>query len=264
VDFNVLCTVHAANSRHPLEVYRFFRDELGARHLQFIPIVEHDADARSGAVPRVSARTVEPVQYGRFLIEIFDEWVRRDVGEVFVQLFDGALASWLRGVSSLCVFRPTCGDAVVLEHNGDLYACDHYVEPAHLLGNILETPLAELVGGDRQRRFGQEKSTALPRKCRECRFLFACHGECPRNRIATAPDGEPGLNWLCPGLEAFFAHVARPMELMAELLRRGRSAPEVMELLGHAANHASQPGPNQPCPCGSGSKFKRCHGAAGR
>ncbi|MGI5860724.1 MAG: anaerobic sulfatase maturase [Myxococcales bacterium] len=264
VDFNVLCTVNAANSRRPLEVYRFFRDELGARYLQLIPIVERENDSGHQEGSRVTSRTVAPDQYGRFLIDIFDEWIRRDVGEMFVQIFDGVLVSWLRGVSSLCIFRPTCGEGVALEHNGDLYSCDHFVEPDHLLGNILETPLAQLVGGEKQRRFGETKSN-LPQKCRSCRFLFACHGECPKNRIATAPDGEPGLNWLCSGLEAFFAHTERPMRLMAELLRRGGSAPQVMELLRRdthprTAHVGERVGPNQPCPCGSGAKFKRCHG----
>ena len=186
------------------------------------------------------------------------------MGRVFVQMFDGVLASWLRGYSSLCVFRPTCGDGLVLEHNGDLYSCDHFVEPKHLLGNIGEDRLRQLVDSERQRRFGQDKSDTLPRTCRECRFLFTCHGECPKNRVLRTPDGEPGLNYLCAGLKAFFAHVDRPMRMMAALLRQGRPADEVMPWMGAQeaawAKAADRAGRNAPCPCGSGRKTKHCHG----
>ncbi|OPY30481.1 MAG: Cyclic pyranopterin monophosphate synthase [Methanocella sp. PtaU1.Bin125] len=226
VEFNVLCTVNAANSQYPLEVYRFFRDELKTPFLQFIPIVEVDREDGN----QVTDRSVQPEQYGRFLIEIFDEWVRRDVGTMFVLFFDGVLASYLRGRSSLCVLRPTCGDGVALEHNGDVYSCDHFVEPAHLLGNIMATPIGDLVGSEKQAHFGRAKRDTLPRYCRECRFLFTCNGECPKNRLSLTPDGEPGLNWLCPGLQAFFRHTERPMRIMAELLRRGRPAGDIMNV----------------------------------
>ena len=266
VEFNVLCTVNAVNGRHPLEVYRFFRDELGARYLQFIPIVEKEEEGTRGEGrgeilrsptldppdsslgcfpstldPRPSAvlqaadegakitdRSVSGEAYGRFLIEIFDEWVRRDVGSTFVTFFDAVLASYVYGESSLCVLRPACGDALVLEHNGDLYSCDHFVEPNYRLGNILETPLAELAGSEQQRAFGQAKSAALPRPCRQCKWLFTCHGECPKNRVLKTPDGEPGLNWLCAGLKAFFEHTEQPMKAMADLLKQGRFADEIM------------------------------------
>ena len=229
VEFNILCTLNATNSRQPLEVYRFFRDELKAQYLQFIPIVEPDD------YNQVTERSVQPDLYGQFLIGIFDEWVRRDVGKMFVLFFDGVLASYVRGRSTLCILRPTCGDGVALEHNGDVYSCDHFVEPAHLLGNIMQTPMGELVGSEKQRRFGQAKQDTLPRYCRECRYLFTCHGECPKNRLALTPDGEPGLNWLCPGLKAFFSHTEQPMRIMAELLRRGRPAGEIMKMLPPAA-----------------------------
>jgi uncharacterized protein len=231
VEFNILCTVHAANSRHPLEVYRFFRDDLGARYLQFIPIVERDNETGDQEGTRLTDRTVDPAQYGRFLIAIFDEWVRRDVGTVFVPLFDAVLASYVYGQSSVCVLRPACGDALALEHTGDLYSCDHFVEPRHLLGNIHRTPLQELVASEAQRSFGRAKSEALPKYCRECPHLFTCHGECPKNRVLATPDGEPGLNWLCAGLKAFFAHVDRPMRIMADLLRRGQYADGIMKIL---------------------------------
>ncbi len=266
VEFNVLCTINAVNSLHPLEVYRFFRDELGARYLQFIPIVERDNDTGNQEGARLTDRSVRPERYGRFLNAIFDEWVRRDVGTMFVQFFDGVLASYVRGRSSLCVLQPTCGQGVALEHNGDVYSCDHFVEPAHLLGSILATPLAELVGSGKQLQFGQAKTTTLPRACRQCEFLFTCHGECPKNRVLTTPDGEPGLNWLCAGLKAFFAHTERPMRLMADLLRQGRDAGDAMAILAQEEkNHAARQrdvGRNDPCPCGSGRKFKLCHGRA--
>jgi uncharacterized protein len=256
--FNVLCTVNAANAGHPLEVYRFFRDELEARYVQLIPIVEVETPPAAGRPGTVTARSVQPDDYGRFLTAIFDEWVRRDVGRMFVQTFDGVLAAYLRGTSSLCIFQPTCGEGVALEHNGDVYSCDHFVEPRHLLGNILEKPVGELVRSERQLAFGQAKQATLPACCRACAYLFACNGECPKNRLLLAPDGEPGLNWLCAGLKTFFAHTQRPMRLMAEILARGGEAREVMALL---AEEARSTGRNDPCPCGSGKKFKRCCGS---
>ncbi len=248
VDVNILCTIHAANADHPLDVYRFFRDDLQAGYMQFIPIVERTTEAliplanlgwgkrpggdrplytQHGA--QVTERSVRAEQFGRFLITIFDEWVRCDVGKVFVQTFDVALGSWL-GQHNLCIFSPTCGNAVALEHNGDLYSCDHYVEPGYLLGNIRETPMGELVDSPKQRAFGQHKLDSLPKYCRECEVLFACYGECPRNRFITTPDGEPGLNYLCAGYKLFFNHIDPAMKTMAGLLRQGRFADEVMQL----------------------------------
>jgi uncharacterized protein len=217
VEHNILTTVHAANAAHPREVYRFLRDNAAARFIQLIPIVE-----RVPGPALVTARSVRPKDWGAFLIEIFDEWVRRDVGRVFVQTFDAALGSWLGAHPGLCLFAETCGDAVALEHNGDLYSCDHFVDPAHHLGNILETPLAELVGSPRQRRFGLDKRDRLPRYCRECEVRFACNGECPKNRFIETPDGEAGLNYLCAGYRRFFNHVDPYMQRMAALIRERR------------------------------------------
>jgi uncharacterized protein len=170
----------------------------------------------------------------------------------------------VRGYSSVCVLSPTCGEGVALEHTGDVYSCDHYVEPAYLLGNILETPLGDLVGSESQRAFGAAKADSLPGQCRGCRWLFTCNGECPRNRVLTTPEGEPGLNWLCEGLKEFFAHTEHPMRIMADLLRRGLPADGVMTALGEedrqlAATFA-RAGRNDLCPCGSGQKYKKCHG----
>ena len=250
VDVNILCTVHAANAEHPLEVYRFFRDELKSAFIQFIPIVERVTEemlpvanmgwGERGSDPRplytiggrhVTERSVGADQWGRFLNTIFDEWVRRDVGTVFVQMFDAALASWVGAPPSMCIFSETCGSALALEHNGDLYSCDHFVEPKYLLGNIQKTHMLTLVTSDQQRQFGLAKRDALPRYCRECPVRFACHGECPKNRFIDTPDGEAGLNYLCAGYKAFFTHIDFPMRTMANLLRQGRFADEAMEIL---------------------------------
>lgn len=281
VEFNVLCTVHAGNGDRPLELYRFVRDEVKAQYLQFIPIIERATAETIDAANRgwgegnrarplylqrgslVTERSVKPEQWGRFLIAIFDEWVRRDVGKMFVQLFDASLVSWMRGYSSICIFRPTCGDGVALEHNGDVYSCDHFVEPGHLLGNIMEDPLGAMVGSEQQKKFGRDKQDTLPAYCRSCEVKFACNGECPKNRFLTAPDGEEGLNYLCAGYKAFFMHVDRPMKLMAGLLQRGRYAEEVMGVLAAEESRlleaVAQAGRNDPCPCGSGRKVKKCH-----
>ena len=223
VEFNILAAVSSANGDRPLEVYRFFRDSLGARYVQFIPIVERE-DPEGDAV---TDRSVGAEQYGRFLAAIFDEWVCRDVGEMFVLNFDGSLANWL-GSPSICIFSAVCGQAVALERNGDLYSCDHFVEPGHLLGNILATPLTKLVASEKQTRFGQNKRDGLPRYCRECPVLFACNGECPKNRFCRAPDGELGLNYLCAGYRHYFAHIDGPMKTLASLVRSGKEAAEIM------------------------------------
>jgi uncharacterized protein len=230
VEFNVLCTVNSKNSRRPLDVYRFFRDELGARYIQFIPIVERANETGYQEGNTVTDRSVEPDEFGRFLIAIFDEWVKRDVGRMFVLNFDGALAGWLGMAGTVCIFGPTCGLGLALEHNGDLYSCDHFVEPGYYLGNIMKTPLADLVASAKQRNFGQSKKDTLPRYCRKCGFLHICNGECPKNRFVETPDGEPGLNYLCAGLRTFFEHADESMRIMADLLRRNRPASEIMAL----------------------------------
>ncbi len=230
VEFNVLCTINAVNSQYPLKVYRFFRDELKTPYIQFIPIVERDNQTGNQQGNRITERSVNPQQYGKFLIEIFDEWIRNDVGKMFVQFFDGVLASYVRGYSSLCVLSPKCGEGVALEHNGDLYSCDHFVESRYFLGNITKTSLLDLVSSEKQRSFGNAKHL-LPNYCKKCEFLFTCYGECPKNRVLTTPDGEQGLNWLCDGLKAFFSHSKLCMKVMATLIRQGYPASEIMEIL---------------------------------
>jgi uncharacterized protein len=268
VEFNILTTVHAANADHPLEVYRFFRDELGVQWVQFIPIVERiNADGCSlrqeGSA--VTDRSVTPAQWGQFLIAIFDEWVRHDVGRMYINIFEAALASWLGLSPALCIFGETCGDALVLEHNGDVYSCDHFVEPDHLLGNIQETDLVDLVNCEHQQRFGAAKRDNLTQQCRACPVRFACQGECPKNRFLTTADGEPHLNYLCEGYKGFFTHIDRPMRAMAQLFRAGRPVAEIMAILAEDELRlraaVARVGRNALCPCGSGKKVKHCHGA---
>jgi uncharacterized protein len=222
VECNILCTVHAANALHPLEVYRFLRDEAGAAFLQFIPIVERQGE--SG----VSERSVPGQAYGDFLCAVFDEWVRRDVGQVFIQILDVALGIWMGYPAGLCIFAETCGLGLALEHNGDVYACDHFVEPGHRLGNIQEASLGAMLNLPAQQQFGEAKRSGLPRYCRQCPVQFVCRGECPKNRFLLTPDGEPGLNYLCAGYKTFFSHITPAMQFMAAELRAGRPAANVI------------------------------------
>jgi uncharacterized protein len=212
----------------------------------------------------VTDRSVTAEQYGRFLVGAFEEWVRRDVGTVYVQMFDVALANWHGEPSGLCVHSPTCGTALALEHNGDLYSCDHFVEPAHVLGNIADARMIELIGSPQQLAFGRQKLDALPKYCRECDVRFACHGGCPKDRFVDTPDGEGGLNYLCVGYKLFFHHVDQPMRYMSEALRRGHAPAELMRAYaardGQLQARIAAAGRNDPCPCGSGKKLKQCHG----
>ncbi len=268
VEYNVLVTVNRTNGAHPLEVYRFLRDEVKTSWIQFIPAIERlDQDGEISLCQHgstVSERTVTAEQWGHFLITIFDEWVRKDVGKIFVQTFEAMVRAWMKLPSSgMCIFDPVCGHGLAIEHNGDLYSCDHFVEPDYLLGNIQQTPMAELAGSEQQRTFGLDKAATLPRYCRECEVLFACHGECPRNRFTTTPDGEAGLNYLCAGYKAFFNHIDWAMEVLSQLIRQGVDAKNVMQVMqredAKQAARMSQVERNASCPCGSGLKFKKCH-----
>jgi uncharacterized protein len=225
VEYNILATLHAANAAQPLEVYRYLRDKAGAQFIQFIPIVARPDQPEKDAVRDFS---ITGKQYGDFLMAVFDEWVRQDVGQVFVQIFDVALAAWSGLPRGLCVFEETCGNALVMEHNGDVFSCDHFVDPAFYLGNIKEENLLDLVGLEKQQRFGQAKKEDLPRYCRECEVRFVCNGGCPKDRFLTTPDGEPGLNFLCEGYRAFFNHIRPAMDFMAAELRAQRPPANVM------------------------------------
>lgn len=264
VPFNILTTLHAANADDPLRIYRFMRDEVGTRFLQFIPIVERDNATGFQEGEAITPRSVTGSQYGRFLTTVFDEWVRRDVGTMYVQLFDVALGIWAGHGSGLCVHAETCGTALAMEHNGDLYSCDHFVEPAFRLGNIRDRPMIELVADPRQQAFGRAKRDTLPRQCRECDVRFACHGGCPKDRTLHDRYGEPGLNWLCDGYMDFFRHIDLPMRAMTAELRAGRAPANVMAMVrdadGRLAEAVRRAGRNDPCPCGSSRKVKQCHG----
>ena len=218
VEWNAMATVNHLNADHPVEFYRFFK-EIGCQYLQFTPVVE-----------RVSLcdTSVNPEQWGRFICGVYDEWVKADVGQIFVQLFDATLANWAGEPPGICSMSPTCGRAAVMEANGDVYSCDHFVFPEYRLGNIRQQSLTEMLYGDRQQQFGRSKRTSLPRQCRECRFLFACHGECPKNRFIKDRYGEDGLNYLCKGYRQFFAHVASDMDFMKAELDAGRSPANIM------------------------------------
>ena len=265
VDYNILATVHAANADHPLEVYRFLRDKVKASFIQFIPIVERDNDTGYQEGDTVTDRSVKADQYGRFLISIFDEWVKKDVGKTYVQIFDVALAAWAGAHPGICAFSETCGTALAMEHNGDMYSCDHFVEPKYLLGNINEKHMAQLAASRKQRKFGRDKLDSLPEYCRKCEVRFACNGECPKNRFIQTPDGEPGLNYLCAGYREFFRHIDGPMRFMAHELRMGQAPANIMNFIkdGKISQVIYKPGRNDPCPCGSGLKYKKCHGKAG-
>ena len=277
VEWNVLTTIHAVNGDHGGEVYRYLRDDLGASFIQFIPIIERatpetlqiaDEGWGSGVHGRplyvqdgslVTHRSVSPEQYGRFMIDVFEEWVRHDIGEVYVQIFDTALASWYGEGGGMCVHAETCGSQLALEHNGDLYSCDHFVEPDYLLGNIGDRTMLELIDLPQQRKFGNDKRDTLTQFCRDCDVRFACNGGCPKDRFATAPSGEDGQHYLCPGYQEFFHHVTEPMEAMTQLLRQNRAPSELVD--SYARADAAR-GRNEPCTCGSGRKWKKCHGAA--
>jgi uncharacterized protein len=273
VAYNALSCVSNISPPQALAIYRFLREHF--EHIQFIPVVEEtgftaaapflpDAAGTAGRRPGalVQSWSVTPEGYGDFLCAVFDEWVHNDVGRVFVQLFDMTLARWVGRPAGLCVFAPICGKALVLEHDGTVYACDHFVYPEYRLGSLNETPLAALVNGARQRRFGEDKRDRLPAKCRACVYLSLCGGGCPKERFTTAPDGGRELNYLCAAFERFFKHTEPHLRAMAELVMHGRPAALHMDQLLDAP--APPPRPNAPCPCGSGKKFKACCGAAGR
>ncbi|MDF3127997.1 anaerobic sulfatase maturase [Kiritimatiellaeota bacterium B1221] len=277
VEFNTLTVVSRKNSQKPAEVYRYLK-EIGSGYIQFIPLVERDADSVAKnlgldlsqppelqKVERnrlVTEWSLVPEDYGQFLVDIYNHWVRHDVGKTFVQFFDVALGNWMGMSGALCVFSPTCGTAMALEHNGDLYSCDHYVYPKYKLGNIMNQSIKSMVESKEQRQFGQDKLSKLPKYCRDCSVRFACHGECPKHRFMKTPDGDPGLNYLCPGYKRIFNHMKPTMDIMCQLLRSQRPASDVMQVVAQQPDLAPMAPPkrNAPCPCGSGRKFKACCG----
>lgn len=271
VEFNTLSVVNSYNVHFALETYRFLK-RIGSGFIQFLPVAERSCDdiGEDGlnlvspgfaGVARVTEWSVGAGDFGDFLIAIFDEWVRNDVARYFVQIFDATLANYVGENPGLCVFNDTCGDALVMEHNGDLFSCDHFVYPEYFLGNINDTGLIDLVRSQKQFDFGIGKRNSLPEYCLRCEVRYACHGECPKHRFILTPDGKPGLNYLCRGYRRFFKHVEPYMEFMAGELKGKRPPANVMQWIRNRESQVVRPelpGRNDPCPCGSGKKFKNC------
>jgi uncharacterized protein len=273
VEFNTLSCVNSYNVHFASETYRFLK-KIGSGFIQFLPVAEREARHEKKDMlnlvandypgeARVTEWSVKGTDFGNFLVTIFDEWVRNDVARYFVQIFDATLANHYGEMPGVCVFAETCGDALVMEHNGDLYSCDHFVYPEYYLGNIMETPMIDLVKLQAQFDFGIDKRNKLPLYCLRCDVRFVCNGECPKHRFSTSPDGKPGLNWLCEGYRNFFRHSAPFMEYMVKELKNKRAPANVMNWIKNRENQAVRPAipeRNDPCPCGSGKKFKNCCG----
>lgn len=239
VEWNAMAVVNAYNADHPLEFYHFFKDN-GCQYLQFTPIVERLTKHQDGRTLASLADdkeipladfSVTPEQWGSFLCAIFDEWVHNDVGKMFVEIFDCTLANWMGVLPGICAYSKNCGHAGVMEHNGDVFSCDHFVFPEYKLGNIRDHTLIEMLYGDKQHAFSRLKHTSLPRQCKECDMEFACHGECPKNRFEKDKYGEPGLNYLCKGYYQYYSHVAPYMDFMKRELQAQRPPANIMEAL---------------------------------
>ena len=250
---DLLCVVNAHNVQHPTRVYRFFR-QVGATYIGFLPLVEPRPKGTNG----VSQDSVPAEAFGSFLCTIFDEWMNRDIGRLKVQIIEEASKTAFGQEHSLCIFRRTCGDVPVIEHNGDFFSCDHFVDPKHRLGNIQESSLATCLESPAQRAFGEAKWDTLPRYCRVCGVLEMCHGGCPKNRFLHTPDGEPGLNYLCQGYKRFFTHCRPFVEELASLWQRQTREEERVEKPFTVKRIEPKTGRNDPCPCGSGRKYKKC------
>ena len=249
VDCDILCVVNAYNVQCPIEVFRFFKN-IKATHVSFLPLVQRQPDTESS----VTNLTMTAKEWGTFLCTIFDEWLSEDIGKIKVQIFEEAARTAFNQDHSICIFRPTCGDIPVVEHNGDFYCCDHYVDEEHLLGNIRQTPLGKLLENPKQRAFGQAKQVTLPRFCRECDVLAMCNGGCPKYRFIKTPDGETGLNYLCAGYKQFFNHCQPWVNEVAEQWCHQTIEQQIHSTLTKSA----KVGRNAPCPCGSGKKYKKC------
>jgi len=253
INNDILCVVNAHNVQHPTQVYRFFK-EIKARYISFLPLVEPQPEAEDG----LSSRTVPAEAFGVFLCTIFDEWLGNDIGKIKVQIFEEAARTAFGQDHSLCIFRPVCGDIPVIEHNGDFFSCDHFVDVEHRLGNIQETPLVRLLESPDQRAFGQAKLDTLPHYCQACEVRGMCNGECPKNRIIQTPDGQAGLNYLCAGYKRFFNHCQSFIEDIATLWRQQNLVQHTSQEQAVETRTHHKVGRNDPCPCGSGHKYKKC------
>jgi len=253
IPVDILCVVHAENVQQPTQLYRFFKD-INAQFVTFLPLVELEPGEDGG----VSHRTVPAEALGSFLCTIFDEWKSQDIGRVKVQIFEEAARTAFGQEHALCIFRETCGDVPVVEHNGDFFSCDHFVDRGHRVGNIREIPLVDLLESPAQRAFGQAKRDTLPRYCQSCGVLDVCHGGCPKDRILHTPDGEPGLNYLCAGYKRFFAHCQPFVAELSAQWRQQSPDRQIPQVRPKGAQRTSKRGRNDPCPCGSGRKYKKC------
>lgn len=250
VPVDILCVVHAQNVASPLSVYTFFK-HIGAKAIAFLPLVERNTDGQ------ISNRTVPAESFGTFLCSVFDYWQEHDIGSIFVQIFEEAARTAFNQEHELCIFRQTCGDVPVIEHNGDVFSCDHFVDSSHRLGNILDTSLDALIEHPFQLAFGTAKSTSLPRYCRTCEVLKLCNGACPKDRFIETPEGEYGLNYLCAGYKKFFLHCSNFITQLESLAEAQRSETASYSLTD-SDDQERKTGRNDPCPCGSGKKFKKC------
>jgi uncharacterized protein len=253
VPCDILCVVHAQNVLYPIQVYRFFK-QIKAQSIEFLPLVESQPDNEGG----VSPRTAPAEALGNFFCTIFDEWIRQDIERIKVRIFEEAARTAFGQEHSLCIFRKTCGDVPVVEHNGEFFSCDHFVNQKHRLGNIQEAPLVDFLESPAQRAFGQAKWDTLPRYCQACEVLNMCHGGCPKDRILRAPDGEAGLNFLCAGYKRFFTHCQPFISELSALWHRQSLGQDIPLSQPKAALPNLKPGRNDPCPCGSGKKYKKC------
>jgi uncharacterized protein len=250
---DILCVVNSYSVQYPLEVYQFFK-QIGASYISFLPVAESLPEAENG----VSNLTVPAKAWGDFLCTIFDQWIEQDIGNIKVQIFEEAARTAFGQEHSLCIFRPVCGDIPVIEHNGDFFPCDHFVDIQYRLGNIRDTSLVELLESSAQRAFGKAKQDTLPSCCKTCEVLNMCNGECPKNRFIKSPDGEPGLNYLCIGYKQFFKHCLPFVRAVAEQWRRQNINRQVTTTQGANSIVADKIHRNEPCPCGSGKKYKNC------
>lgn len=248
ISCEILCVVNAQNVDYPLDIYRMFK-QLGAKYISFLPLVEPPDGNRS-----IRQLSMPAEAFADFLIAVFDEWLSQDIGQVKVQIFEEAARTAFGQEHTLCIFKKTCGGVPVLEHNGDLYSCDFFVDPAHLLGNIAETPLVELLDGSAQQKFGRAKLDSLPSSCKSCEVRTMCNGGCPKDRFIKTAEGEPGLNYLCAGYKRFFTHCKPFVEAIAAQWRQNQ---DYLPKSQHP-NIAHKLGRNDPCPCGSGKKYKNC------
>jgi uncharacterized protein len=253
VPCDILCVVNDNNVQYPTQVYRFFK-QIKAQYVTFLPLVETQPQTEGG----VSRRTVSAEDFGDFLCTIFDEWKSQDIGRVKVQLFEEVARAALGHEHTLCIFQKTCGDVPVIEHNGDFFSCDHFVDAEHRLGNILETPFVELLESPVQRAFGQAKLDSLPRYCQICEVLAMCNGGCPKDRFLQTPEGEAGLNYLCAGYKRFFTHCRPFVRALAAQWRRQSLEGKMPSVRTHSIRADPKTGRNDPCPCGSGLKYKKC------